>query len=164
MSKPLVIALIALSLILPGRAGAQGAPDPDASAAAKELVVTMGFTDQFKAMLPRMMQVIKPAALSGRPEMEREFDVMSAVIIKAASARVDEITDQMVQVYARHFNADELRQLTTFYRTPVGQKVLQTLPAVSQESMTIGQNWGRTVGAEMQSKVNEELRKRGIKP
>ena len=96
--------------------------------------------------------------------MEREFDVMSAVIIKAASARVDEITDQIVQVYARHFSADELRQLTTFYHTPVGQKVLQTLPAVSQESMTIGQNWGRTVGAEMQSQVNEELRKRGIKP
>ena len=164
MSRPLIIALIALSLILPGRADAQGAPDPDANAAAKELVVTMGFTDQFKTMLPRMMQVIKPAALSGRPEMEREFDVMSAVIIKAASARVDEITDQMVQVYARHFSADELRQLTTFYRTPVGQKVLQTLPAVSQESMAIGQNWGRTVGAEMQSKVNEELRKRGIKP
>jgi uncharacterized protein len=165
MRKPLVIAFIALTLVFPGRADAQAARDPDAIAAARDLVSAMRLIDQFKLILPRtMMQVVKPAMLAGRPQLEREFDVMSAVVLEGMSTRVEEVTDQIVEVYARHFTGDELRQVTAFYRTPTGQKLLEEMPALMQESMTIGQNFGRTIGAEMQNKVNEELRKRGIKP
>jgi hypothetical protein len=164
MSKPLIAAFIALSLICPGRASAQAAPDPDAIAAAKELVIAMRATEQFKLLVPQMMQAMKQAALSGQPQMEPQFDAISAVLLKAASARVDEVSDQMVGVYARHFTADELRQLTAFYHAPVGQKLLQAQPAIAQESFAIGQNLARTIATEMQGQINEELRKRGIKP
>jgi hypothetical protein len=164
MSKRLITALIALSLICPGRAGAQAAPDPDTIAAAKELIIASRAMDQFKLMLPRMAQAMKPAVLSGRPQMEGDFDVIIAVLLKGMSTRIDDLMDQIALVYARHFTGDELRQLATFYRTPVGQKFLQTQPALMQEGGTIGQNWGRTIGGEMQSQINEELRKRAVKP
>ena len=46
MLKSLIAALIALSLICPGRAAAQAQPDPEAVAAAKELIITLRMTDQ----------------------------------------------------------------------------------------------------------------------
>ena len=46
MLKSLIAALIALSLIGPGRAAAQAQPDPEAVAAAKELIITLRMTDQ----------------------------------------------------------------------------------------------------------------------
>jgi len=62
MLKPLIAALIASSLLCPGRADAQieREPDPDTVAAAMELISTLRITDQFKRMLPTTLQTIKP--------------------------------------------------------------------------------------------------------
>jgi len=49
------------------------------------------------------------------------------------------------------------------YRSPVGQKFLLKLPAITQESMVIGQKFGQSVAGEMQGRIVEELRKRGHK-
>ncbi len=51
--------------------------------------------------------------------------------------------------------------MMAFYRTSLGQKLLQKMPAIAQESLTAGQAWGRQVGAEVQSRMIEELRKKG---
>ena len=72
MLKSLIAALIALSLMCPGGAAAQAQPDPEAVAAAKELIITLRMTDQFTLSLPGMLQVIKPLITRGRPEIERD--------------------------------------------------------------------------------------------
>jgi hypothetical protein len=43
----------------------------------------------------------------------------------------------------------------------VGQKLLLKMPVVTQETMAAGQAWGRQIGAEVQSRMIEELRKKG---
>jgi uncharacterized protein len=79
------------------------------------------------------------------------------------AARVNEIVDEITALYARNFSAEELNAITAFYRGPVGQKFLSKLPAITQESMVIGQKFGQSVAAEMQGRIVEELRKRGHK-
>jgi hypothetical protein len=39
-------------------------------------------------------------------------------------------------------HAQELREITTFYRTPTGQTLLEQLAAITQQSITLGQAWG----------------------
>ena len=56
-----------------------------------------------------------------------------------------------------------MRQLTAFYRQPIGQKLLEKQPAIVQESMAVGQKFGQAVAAELQARIVEELRKRGHK-
>jgi hypothetical protein len=163
MLKFLCAAVIALSLIGGGRADAQTAPDPDTIVAAKELITTMRLTDQFKLLLPRLVESMKPALLVGRPEMEKDFDAIMAVLVDGMNARVGELIDQIAGIYGRNFTAGELRQATAFYRSPVGQKFLDRQPAMMQETMTTGQNFGRTVATDLQERLIEELRKRGYK-
>jgi hypothetical protein len=43
----------------------------------------------------------------------------------------------------------ELRQYTAFCHAPVGQKLLQAQPAITQESLAVGQNWAHTITTEM---------------
>ncbi|HEU5437474.1 MAG TPA: DUF2059 domain-containing protein, partial [Telluria sp.] len=50
---------------------------------------------------------------------------------------VDEMITEMVPLYARTYTADEIRQLSAFYQTPLGQKMLRTMPQLSAESMKI---------------------------
>ena len=138
-------------------------PPPDALTAARELITTMQTADQFKAILPVVIRNLKPAIVQGRPEVERDFDAIMPIMLDAMNARVSEIVDQITALYARTFTVDELREVTAFYRGPTGQKFLQRLPQITQESMAIGQKFGQSVATEMQGRIIEELRKRGHK-
>jgi len=154
---------IALCLIGRGPAAAQPAATPtqDALAAARELVQVARAADQLKLILPSIIQALKPAVVQGRPEVERDFDAFAPALLDNMSARLPEFADEIVLIYARNFTPGEMREMTTFYRTPVGQKLLEKLPTVTQESMRAGQAWGQRIGAEVQNRMIEELRKRG---
>jgi len=154
---------IALCLIGRGPAAAQPAATPtqDALAAARELVQVARAADQLKLILPSIIQALKPAVVQGRPEVERDFDAFAPALLDNMSARLPEFADEIVLIYARNFTPGEMHEMTTFYRTPVGQKLLEKLPTVTQESMRAGQAWGQRIGAEVQNRMIEELRKRG---
>ncbi len=72
-----------------------------------------------------------------------------------------QLVDQMASVYARNFTPDEMRQLVAFYRSPLGQKFLEKMPTVMQESMLVGQAFGQRIAGELRSRMIEELRKKG---
>jgi hypothetical protein len=46
---------------------------------------------------------------------------------------IDEITEAMIPAYQKHFTKSDIEAMNTFYSSPVGQKVLEELPAVMQE-------------------------------
>ncbi len=154
---------IALCLTGGGPAAAQpaAAPTQDALAAARELVQVARATDQLKLILPSLIQALKPAVVQGRPEVEKDFDAFAPALLDTMSARLPEFAAEIVLIYARNFTPEEMHQMTAFYRTPVGQKLLEKLPTVTQESMRAGQAWGQRIGAEVQNRMIEELRKRG---
>ena len=45
----------------------------------------------------------------------------------------------MVDTYAREFTEAELREITRYYQSPIGQKALSKLPALRQRSLDTGQ-------------------------
>ena len=137
------------------------AQTPEALEAAKELMVTMRSADQFKAIMPSIMQALKPAIVQNRPEIEHDYDALVPALLGAMTSRLDEIIDKVAGIYARTFTAAELNEVTAFYRGATGQKFVQRLPSVMQESLVVGQEFGRTVAAEMQRRMIEELRKKG---
>jgi uncharacterized protein len=156
------VGCLALCLLAAAPARSQS-PDPDAVAAARELLTTMKFSDQFKAILPVVLQNLKPAIVQNRPEVERDYDAIVPLILQGMTARLNELGEATAAVYAVNFTAGELRDITAFYRTPTGQRFLQKLPVVTQQSMAIGQRFGQAVTSELQNRITEELRKRGHK-
>jgi|tagenome__1003787_1003787.scaffolds.fasta_scaffold20964193_2 hypothetical protein len=155
-----VVCLVAVSLSWPGRALPQTV-SPEAVAAAKELMLASKMTDQINLMIPAVMPQLKPLVTKGDPRIERDFDELMPVVLKMANARLDDFVNAGAGIYARHFTADEIRQVTQFYRSPAGQKFLQKQPEVLKESMALGQRFGQAVAQDLQSHMAEELRKRG---
>jgi hypothetical protein len=47
----------------------------------------------------------------------------------------EEIIDAMIPAYQNHFTRSDIQAMNAFYSSPVGQKVLEQLPAVMQEGM-----------------------------
>jgi hypothetical protein len=128
--------------------------------AARELIAVTRAAEQIKQMLPAVMQALKPAIAQGRSDVERDHDAVMPLLLDAVGLRIGEMVDQMASVYARNFTPDEMRQLGAFYRGPLGQKLLDKMPTVMQESMSAGQAFGQRIAGELRSLMIEELRKK----
>jgi len=48
---------------------------------------------------------------------------------------IDEMTQAMIPAYQNHFTKGDIEAMNAFYSSPVGQKVLQVLPDVTQEGL-----------------------------
>ena len=136
---------------------------PEAVAAAKALLVTMRAADQFKAILPLLMQQLKPAIAQGRPEVAAEYDKLVPIMIVRATGKLDKLVAATAELYAMHFSAAELRELAKFYETAAGKKFLEKMPEITRQSLMIGNRIGQEVALELQQEMTNELRNRGHK-
>lgn len=55
-----------------------------------------------------------------------------------ASAPSSAITDVVVPIYAKNFSMEDIQGLIQFYESPLGKRVVKTLPEISQESQRVG--------------------------
>jgi uncharacterized protein len=162
-----IVGLILLSLTTSSLAVAQGIAvlNAETMTAARDLVAVMRFDTQFKAILPTILQTMRPALVQGRPKQyEEAFDATVPVLLEVFGSRAGEMTEQVAAVYGQTFTVDEMRQITAFYRSPTGQKVLEKMPAVVQQTAVLGQTFGRKLQDELREKIADELRKRGLNP
>ena len=74
--------------------------------------------------------------------------------------RPDDFVAIVVPIYAKHFTQEEVRQMIAFNETPVGKKVINTMPEVELETMRAADEWGTKIGAG----VVAELRAAGYAP
>lgn len=109
----------------------------EVSGAAKVGVQVMeAMTVQFKQMLPNVPTEFWDEAM-------KEF-------------KSDALIDLVIPIYKKYYTHDEVKQLIAFYKTPLGQKVTNTLPAITQESMEAGQQWGQEIGMKIAQKLQEK--------
>jgi len=153
--------LILVSLLSAPPATAQ-APSPEALAAAKDVIATIHLDEQLSAILPAIIKNIKPSIVQGRAEVDRHYDALAPLMLEGFKARMSELSDAAAIIYARNFSTEDLLALNAFYKTPLGQRLLQKLPTVTQETILAGGKFGKSVGEDIEKRMIEELRKRGV--
>jgi uncharacterized protein len=154
--------IVACLLLLPAAARAQ-APASDAMTAARSLVITMKLADQYKALLPAILLGLKPALTQDRPEIERDYEAMMPMLADAFTPYYSSMVDGIAAIYAANFTAAELRDIEAFYRQPTGQKMLEKMPAISQQALAVGQEIGRKAAEDLRQRLTEALRQKGHK-
>ena len=69
-----------------------------------------------------------------------------------------ELVDLIVPIYDRNLTHDDVRQLIKFYESPTGKKFVMVLPKITQESMVVGEKWGRDLGQRVIQKLQAQQR------
>jgi hypothetical protein len=138
-------------------------PSPEAMTAARSLVTTMKLPDQYKPLLPGLMMTLKPALVQDRPEIERDYDAMMPMIEEAYKQYYNAMLNDVATVYANNFTVGEMHELETFYRQPVGQKLLVKSQAITQQSNQAGQDASRKAAEDLRTRLTEALRQKGHK-
>ena len=161
MKKIVLVACLTLSLAMPSVYAQSAAPvDPAAIAAARELLEAMNYRSTMQAMVKQMQQAMPAMILQGataaidgnakltadqkaaeikkvREEIPRSSASFSAMF--GDPAVMDELAAETIPLYARNYSVEELHQITAFYRSPVGIKMMATMPKLMNESMAISQ-------------------------
>jgi uncharacterized protein len=155
-----IAASIVAAVALMGAAPAFAQADAASTAAARELFDSMNYRSVMIDVMKQMTQGLGQSIRAGSEaaikndtkltsdqqreallKMEAELPAVTSKLqaIMNDPALVDEILAETVPLYARTFNAAELKQMAAFYRTPVGAKMLATMPKLMGEGMQLGQ-------------------------
>ena len=162
MSRLLLTIIGALLLII-CNASAQ-APSPEAMDAARKLVTTLKIADQYRAALPQLMLKLRPVVAQDRPEIEHDYDAMTAPGSGIYAPFAAAMIDQIAALYAASFTVEELHQIEAFYVQPAGRKLLEKSDALAQASAQIGQDLNQKAVDELKQRLTEALRQKGHKP
>ncbi len=157
-----VLIAVLLSLVVGHGAMAQPRPSDDAMAAARAFVAASGAAAQFNSVMPLMADQMSKAFRSLAPDRAREIEEAMAEVVKRFITRKYELIDEIAAIYADKLAVDDLREITKFYQTGAGRRMVEALPEVTRRAAAVGQDWGQRIGAEIANEMRRELKKRGI--
>lgn len=83
-------------------------------------------------------------------------------ISQVFAEEMPKLITEIVPVYAKHFNQDEVKDLIAFYRTPLGKKSIEVMPAVMNECMQVGQAWGKSIAPALVPRLESRLKRDGF--
>jgi uncharacterized protein len=158
MSRRLLTIAATLLLLVCG-ARAQ-APSPEAMNAARKLVVTLKIADQYRVLLPQLLLKLRPVVAQDRPEIERDYDAMTATVADAYTPYYNAMIESVATLYASIFSVDELREIDAFYSRPAGQKFLEKSPGILQQGIQIGDDGGRKAAEDIKARLTQLVRQK----
>ncbi len=115
-----------------------GKVDPAEDAAIRHLMdvtETSKLGDNINSFLTDRIRTIMSHNLSA-DKLPKFMDSFSQKLSAASPSSA--VTDAMVPIYARVFTMDDIQQITKFYETPVGQKMVKQMPVINQEAQNTG--------------------------
>jgi hypothetical protein len=147
-------------------ASAQQAPgakpaSPAAVAAAREILTMKNASAMYSAAVPNIVQQTKDQLMQSNLNYQKDLNEVAVVVAQKLAGREKEIGEGMAKVYAGEFTEQELKDLVSFYKTPLGQKLLATEPKAIQMSMTYMNQWAQQFAETVNGEFRAEMRKRG---
>jgi hypothetical protein len=154
----------------PVRAAAQSAPsaqdssapaqaksvDPAKEADIRSLMELLGVRDALQESATKSTEQYRAALLASVPDNDRgQAFVSTFMAAYQKKFNPDDVTDELVAVYDKHFTEDEIKGLLQFYGSPLGQKYAEEMPKISTEANAAG----RAVSLRTARDVIQDLRK-----
>jgi len=154
-------------LVLTGvSAGAQQPPavkpaSPAALAAAKEILAMKNVSAVYTYAVPNLVAQTKDVLLQNNLNYQKDLNEVAVIVAQQLAGREKEIGEGMAKIYANDFTEQELKDLLTFYKTPLGQKLLSQEPKSVQASMAYMNQWAQAFAEQVNAQFRAEMRKRG---
>jgi hypothetical protein len=165
LARILSAAGLVLGLALSGvPAGAQQSAKPASPAAiasAKEILAMKNASAMYASAVPNIVERTKETLLQANLNYQKDFNEVAVIVAQKLAGREKEIGEGMAKVYAGEFTEQELKDLVTFYKSPLGQKLLASEPKAIQLSMSYMNQWAQGFAEVVNGEFRAEMRKRG---
>lgn len=112
-----------------------------------------------KVMVEQMTDLLKQS----NPEIPpRAFTILEEEVEAIIREELGSFVELLYPIYQKHYTLSEVNGLISFYETPLGRKVISTLPLITQESMLAGQQWGESLAPKIGPRIMKRFQEEGI--
>jgi len=136
-------------------------PPASAVAAARELVELKGGAQMFDPVIVSVIEQTKGALLQTNPQLAKDLNDVATQLRAEFTPRRNELMNEAAKFYAAAFTEQEIREMTTFYKSPLGKKMLVTEPQVLDQTFNYVEQWGPRVAEEAMNRFRAEMKKKG---
>ena len=172
----LILTVIAAAQQPPAKTPAKSSASTTAKPAA-DTAGTAGTSEARHKVAMELMQILLPKAHADQmiAQVDQQFLYLAAADYKKRGLEVgpdfetkmkaaltglvseNELANWGADSYAQRFTAPELRQLITFYDSPLGKKLIKEQPEIGQEAM-------RKLLTSVDHRLPDAMRKQGLNP
>ncbi len=172
-----VVVAVALSVVAPRAAHTQQSPATPETAAAPGGAVQIALSANalplptvdsarmaramelldamhYDSVLHQSIGIMLDAQLEANPLLKDYRDVLEQFFDRYMS--MEHVGPPTAALYAARFSEQELRELIGFYSTPLGQKVVDLTPELTQAGVRIGQEIVRQHSAELMMMMSQQ--------
>jgi hypothetical protein len=104
------------------------------------------------------LDAILAAQLKATPQLEPVQEELKTFLTRYISYPA--LKEGLVAIYTSEFTEAELREMTAFYRTPTGRKMVAKLPRLMQKSSELGLKRVQDNQGELKQRIEEALKKK----
>ncbi|MGP9823581.1 DUF2059 domain-containing protein [Ectopseudomonas khazarica] len=98
-----------------------------------------------------------------RPDIPQHvIDMLPGEVMAVFAENSGELQEMMIDIYHQHLSDEEIRELLTFYSSDIGRKIIRLMPAMAAQSMQVGQQWGESLGPQIEARIKARLQQQGI--
>jgi uncharacterized protein len=154
--------LASIGILKPVQAQAPVAPPSAASILlAKQIIEIKGVNKLFDPLVRGVIEKVKDQFMQTNFMWANDLNAVAAQLEKEYAPRESELVDESARIYASHFTEDELRQILTFYQSPLGRKMVIEEPKALDESMANAGDFGDKLSEAIIDRMRAEMKKRG---
>lgn len=136
--------------------------DPAQIQSARAMMASSGADRGFDQLVPNFLDETRRLMIQTRPELDKPLGEVLLVLAPEFNKRREELLNQIAAFYARRFTKAELDQVTAFYLSDTGKKMVSLLPGVAAETRDLLDDWRRTLATDIMTRVRVEMKKKGI--
>jgi hypothetical protein len=107
--------------------------------------------------MDQMEKTVRPMVTDALPPGDYREKLVDLFFEKfRAKRQPEELADLVIPIYEKYYSEEDIKGLIQLYQTPLGKKMLSTLPQVMAESQAAGTKWGEQIGRESMMEVLAE--------
>jgi uncharacterized protein len=129
--------------------------------AARDLLAIKNVTQVYASAVPNIVQRTKDSFLANNLSYQKDLNEVALTVAQSMAGKEKEIGEQMAKIYANDFTEQELKDLTAFYKSPLGAKLLAMEPTAIQASMVFMNQWAQSFSEQVVNEFRSEMKKRG---
>ena len=142
--------LLALSIMLSLSINSYAQEQDDYAQKLKQMFKAAGTEASYKTVVVQMFDMFK------RQYPQVNDSIWNELEADFLRNSLDELTAMLAPIYVKYLSTEDLEAIIEFYNSPAGKKFAANSPFILQESMKVGEAWGRKIGEDFAKRMEEK--------
>jgi hypothetical protein len=131
--------------------------DPQKEARIRELMDVTGAKNLGQQLIEAGMEQFRSSVQDSQPNNPRAKQFVDAFVSGFQKHfDVNTLNEQIIPIYDKYLTTDDLKGLLDYYHSPLGQRMLKTLPELTRESQAAGFALGQKAAQETMEELKTD--------